>query len=138
MVFYKVTNRELVSKKILCPINRYFEKEEKVFDIPSQMLSKASKSLVDYQRHTDREIPKRLRDFERDLNKKIASTDEILKYLAKNIGDRLETLGKTIIFVALKEQAKKLAKYLKNHNKVDQDDVSYVYSGLEKEKGSTF
>ena len=134
MVFYKVTNRELVSKKILCPINRYFEKEEKVFDIPSQMLSKASKSLVDYQRHTDREIPKRLRDFERDLNKKIASTDEILKYLAKNIGDRLETLGKTIIFVALKEQAKKLAKYLKNHNKVDQDDVSYVYSGLEKEK----
>ena len=59
---------------------------------------------------------------------------EILKYLAKNIGDRLETLGKTIIFVALKEQAKKLAKYLKNHNKVDQDDVSYVYSGLEKEK----
>lgn len=129
LIYYSANNKDLVDKEILCPINLSLQKTG-IFDIPKEILVDVignSRIIASIPENSSRD---RLEEFARQFNRDVMSSNKVLDFLGKTIGDHLSILGKTLVFVPTINAANYLTSVFRNHPKLGTGKVSVVHSKI--------
>lgn len=131
MVHARVSNEELIQKKVLCRVNTYWQSTGR-FDVPASLL----KQVIDRQhlsappRDGDRVALER---YAKQFNSRVMGSNEIVDFLATRVGDHLVELGKTLVFAPTIDAARRFVYVLSQHPRVGRGRVSLVHSRLDDE-----
>lgn len=129
LIYYSANNKDLVDRKILCPINLSLQKTG-IFDIPREILVDVIGNSGIISSIPANPSKDRLEDFAKQFNRDVMSSRQVLDFLGKAIGDHLSTLGKTLVFVPTISAANYLTSVFRNHPKVGEGKVSVVHSKI--------
>jgi superfamily II DNA or RNA helicase/putative sterol carrier protein len=131
MVHARVSNQELIEQKVLCPVNTYWQKTGQ-FDVPVPLLNQVinARGLRPPPRDGDRVALER---YAKQFNSGVMSSPEIIDFLGGRIAQHLPTLGKTLVFAATIDAARRFVGVLSRHPNVGHDRVSLVHSRLDEE-----
>jgi superfamily II DNA or RNA helicase/tellurite resistance protein len=111
-VYSRVSNDTLVEDGILCRITDFFDRHGGL-DLPGEVLKAAIKTsgLPEPGPGAD---PLALQRYASQFNRNVLSNPDALRYLARSIGDNIEVLKKTIVFVPTIAAANELVANLFN------------------------
>jgi len=133
LTYHQVSNRELVDCSVLCPVNLHFQDlPGRPFEIPSGIIRGIITDAPVEPPDRNRPSRAQVERFSSQFNREIMSAGEVLEFLAERIGNTLQRLGKTLVFVPTIDAANELGRMLALHPLVPEDDVLVVHSRLDE------
>jgi superfamily II DNA or RNA helicase len=135
LTYHQVSNKELVDAGVLCPVNLYYQDlPGKPFEIPRAIVGQVTEEDPVEPPNRVRPSHAQIQQFSSQFNRQVMSADLVLEFLAKRIGDSLDQLGKTLVFVPTIDAANQLGRLLAEHPQVTAEKVLVVHSRLDEEE----
>jgi len=132
MVYHSVSNKKLVSRGILCPVNTALE-ETGLYDIPAAILEReCPRGLGAPADLKSNKLLFELEQFAAQFNRWVMSSDAVLEWLADRLAGNLTKLGKTLVFVPTIDAANRLTHLLVQDERVPEGGVTVVHSKLDE------
>jgi superfamily II DNA or RNA helicase len=128
-VFHRVSNQELLEQGILCPVNTDIDSRGE-FDVPEDLLGRLlnEKNLRPPEPSASRT---ELYEYALRFNAEVMGHPEVLGFFANRLGQYLDLLGKTIVFVPNIQAANRLVGLLSKQKRLE-GKVAVVHSRLEE------